>query len=220
MKTLLLGLAVILVLGIGGFIYRNVTEHSGPAATACTLEAKICPDGTSVGRTGPNCEFAACAAPNVEFADKNFSFALPAGYQKGVQQPGADGEVEGMLDFYEKATASSTNTITVYDFPIPAGKTANDVILANTELSPSGMKPESMDKFSPVFVNGKNYEEITIERFEGVVASAYYLARANDVLRFDIIERDVSNWTDANLVIDQLPGHTDLLRMLGTLQTP
>lgn len=31
-----------------------------PEYTACTLEAKICPDGSSVGRTGPNCEFAAC----------------------------------------------------------------------------------------------------------------------------------------------------------------
>jgi predicted lipoprotein with Yx(FWY)xxD motif len=29
-------------------------------ATACTAEAKICPDGTAVGRTGPNCEFAPC----------------------------------------------------------------------------------------------------------------------------------------------------------------
>lgn len=28
--------------------------------TACTAEAKICPDGTAVGRTGSNCEFAAC----------------------------------------------------------------------------------------------------------------------------------------------------------------
>src|SRR3989338_9585624 len=27
---------------------------------ACTQEAKICPDGTAVGRTGLNCEFAAC----------------------------------------------------------------------------------------------------------------------------------------------------------------
>jgi len=26
----------------------------------CTMEAKLCPDGTSVGRTGPNCEFAPC----------------------------------------------------------------------------------------------------------------------------------------------------------------
>lgn len=27
---------------------------------ACTAEAMICPDGSSVGRTGPNCEFTAC----------------------------------------------------------------------------------------------------------------------------------------------------------------
>jgi hypothetical protein len=27
---------------------------------ACPADAKICPDGTSVGRTGPNCEFSAC----------------------------------------------------------------------------------------------------------------------------------------------------------------
>lgn len=29
-------------------------------STACTQEAKLCPDGSSVGRTGPNCEFKAC----------------------------------------------------------------------------------------------------------------------------------------------------------------
>ena len=27
---------------------------------ACTMEAKLCPDGSYVGRSGPNCEFAAC----------------------------------------------------------------------------------------------------------------------------------------------------------------
>lgn len=26
----------------------------------CTMDAKLCPDGTPVGRTGPNCEFAPC----------------------------------------------------------------------------------------------------------------------------------------------------------------
>ncbi|VVB67212.1 Uncharacterised protein [Candidatus Norongarragalina meridionalis] len=31
-----------------------------PSPVACTAEAKICPDGSSVGRTGPNCEFAPC----------------------------------------------------------------------------------------------------------------------------------------------------------------
>lgn len=31
-----------------------------PGWQACTQEAKVCPDGSAVGRTGPNCEFAAC----------------------------------------------------------------------------------------------------------------------------------------------------------------
>ncbi len=29
-------------------------------AQSCTEEARICADGSSVGRTGPNCEFARC----------------------------------------------------------------------------------------------------------------------------------------------------------------
>jgi len=33
---------------------------SNPSQTACTQEAKLCPDGSAVGRAGPNCEFAAC----------------------------------------------------------------------------------------------------------------------------------------------------------------
>ncbi len=31
-----------------------------PSNQACTSEGKICPDGTVVGRVGPNCEFEAC----------------------------------------------------------------------------------------------------------------------------------------------------------------
>jgi hypothetical protein len=31
---------------------------------ACVMDAKICPDGTSVGRVPPNCEFAACPGGN------------------------------------------------------------------------------------------------------------------------------------------------------------
>jgi hypothetical protein len=41
--------------------------HPAPAGVACTLEAMQCPDGSYVGRTGPNCEFVcpttATAAP-------------------------------------------------------------------------------------------------------------------------------------------------------------
>lgn len=38
------------------------TSTSSAQPKACTQDAKICPDGTGVGRTGPNCEFAPCPA--------------------------------------------------------------------------------------------------------------------------------------------------------------
>lgn len=33
---------------------------TSPGEVFCTMEAKLCPDGSSVGRVGPNCEFAPC----------------------------------------------------------------------------------------------------------------------------------------------------------------
>lgn len=38
----------------------KVTPTTTGKDVICTLEAKLCPDGTYVSRTGPNCEFAAC----------------------------------------------------------------------------------------------------------------------------------------------------------------
>jgi len=38
---------------------RNFVEVVA-GGVACTMEAKLCPDGSAVGRTGPNCEFAPC----------------------------------------------------------------------------------------------------------------------------------------------------------------
>jgi len=35
---------------------------------SCSADAKICPDGTGVGRIGPNCEFAACPGEEVDMA--------------------------------------------------------------------------------------------------------------------------------------------------------
>lgn len=45
--------------------FKFITPTSSPSASpvACTQEAKLCPNGTYVGRTGPNCEFAPCPSP-------------------------------------------------------------------------------------------------------------------------------------------------------------
>lgn len=44
----------------------TIPNHPVPPTdtVACTMEAKMCPDGSYVGRTGPHCEFAACPAGN------------------------------------------------------------------------------------------------------------------------------------------------------------
>ncbi len=48
--------AVVVVVCLGaGYWYLNQPEQRG-----CTMEAKLCPDGSAVGRSGPNCEFAPC----------------------------------------------------------------------------------------------------------------------------------------------------------------
>lgn len=38
----------------------NTPIVQAPGPQGCTMEAKLCPDGSAVGRTGPNCEFAEC----------------------------------------------------------------------------------------------------------------------------------------------------------------
>ncbi|MDO8575824.1 MAG: carboxypeptidase-like regulatory domain-containing protein [bacterium] len=58
-RTLILGLLVLIV-GLGIVVYAAPFKFLSPEPVACTMEAKICPDGSSVGRTGPNCEFADC----------------------------------------------------------------------------------------------------------------------------------------------------------------
>lgn len=54
------GLVAIVVLGTLYFSYAAIRASAPPPGVACTAEAKICPDGTAVGREGPNCEFTAC----------------------------------------------------------------------------------------------------------------------------------------------------------------
>src|SRR3972149_2229878 len=48
---------LILLLGSGWVVWKLWIS---PEPMACTEEAKICSDGSAVGRTGPNCEFAPC----------------------------------------------------------------------------------------------------------------------------------------------------------------
>lgn len=49
-------------------------QHISSRQIACTKEAKLCPDGSSVGRTGPNCEFETC--PGAESQSPIYGYAI------------------------------------------------------------------------------------------------------------------------------------------------
>lgn len=219
MKQLIGLVALLVVVGIGGFLYRNAMEHpnvsDGAVPQACTLEAKVCPDGTSVGRSGPNCTFAMCGAPNKELPELNLSFVEPVGYAENTKAPNDDLKIA-----YEKISkvANSPHAIVLRVFIIAEGKTANDVMLAETMYESSGNQPESMSEFKPVIIQGKTFQSVVAERFEGQVHSLYYLPREKDVLRFEVLERDV-DWTNPKLVLENLPEHKALLTMLSTLES-
>lgn len=92
-------LLIVLAAVIGFWFYKTQVQMSpfltfpsflshSPAPVACTMEAKLCPDGSSVGRSGPNCEFAACptqssnTSPTIDmskwqtYTDKVYGFEI------------------------------------------------------------------------------------------------------------------------------------------------
>ncbi|MBU1102498.1 hypothetical protein KJ853_02465 [Patescibacteria group bacterium] len=67
---LILSIAVVAILAAGGGVFawqKWFSPVPSPSIHACIQDAKQCPDGSYVGRTGPNCEFAECpsASPSV-----------------------------------------------------------------------------------------------------------------------------------------------------------
>jgi hypothetical protein len=216
MKELALGVVVILVLGVGGFLYRNTMERPIPGPNACTLEAKLCPDGSGVGRSGPDCSFAPCAFPNVEIPEAGISFAVPPEYEQVLT--GAPNQETLRIFSKPSLSPSVQHTIHVKRYTIPAGTSPDDVILAATRYQPADMQAEDFSRFTFVNLGGRTYRVTVIERFEALVQSSYFLTRDTDVIRFDVVEHDVTNWTDPNLVVDNLPEHRALQTMLGTLQ--
>jgi hypothetical protein len=81
-------------------IYTQIPNQTAPSPTpgyACDLDAKTCPDGSTVGRIGPSCEFAKC--PSVTNTKKVFcggpeKISCPPGYvcKSDKDYPDPEGE--------------------------------------------------------------------------------------------------------------------------------
>lgn len=58
-------LSILVAFLVGGLVLGSKGKNNPPAGgqRVCTQEAKQCPDGSYVSRTGPNCEFPPCPKP-------------------------------------------------------------------------------------------------------------------------------------------------------------
>lgn len=213
MKELFWGILLIVLLGVGGLVYRNAVEHP-LQPIACPLDAQLCPDGTSVARTGSSCTFPACPPPNISLTDLDIAFALPAGFGD-MPLPDA----ASVAAYTKPADASTTNdaSIIIRRYPITASSTALSVI-RDTAIGGASGQPVPTTAFTSTVLGNHRFSVVTVERFEGVVDTAYYLARTADVLRFDAIDTNVTGWTDPSLDQSALPANASLIKMLGTLQ--
>ncbi|KKR45839.1 MAG: hypothetical protein UU22_C0023G0005 [Parcubacteria group bacterium GW2011_GWA2_40_8] len=60
---IVLGLALVVILIVMGF-WLELKQKNGKQVF-CSQEAKLCPDGSYIGRTGPDCSFALCRGEEV-----------------------------------------------------------------------------------------------------------------------------------------------------------
>lgn len=211
MKGLLLGILLIVIIGVGGLVYRNAVEHPDQPIV-CPIGTLTCPDGTSVSRVGTSCVFPACSPPNVSFADISVAFALPAGFAS-VPPP----DNASFAAYEAPTTGVSSSTIVMRRYVIAASSTALDVIRQTAIGTPSGL-PLSSTSFTSTVLGSHRFTVAAIERFEGQVDTAYYLARGTDVLRFDAIDTGVASWTNPVLDVSGLPANVALKKLLTTLQ--
>ncbi|MDB5244866.1 MAG: hypothetical protein JWN18_736 [Parcubacteria group bacterium] len=213
MKPLLLGILVIVIVGIGGLVYRNAVEHPYQPIT-CPVDKLFCPDGTAVVRTGTTCEFTTCPPPNVSLATAHISFALPTGFVPLTQT--LDPTTVAAYEQPALSTSTEPSTILINVFPINASSTALKTI-QDTAIGQTSGEKVSPIRFSAKTFNERTFTVVPIDRFEGVIVTAYYLKRGDTVLRFDAIDRG-ADWTNPSLNISLLPAHAALEKLLSTLQ--
>ncbi len=160
--------AITVIVAIAGFYRFNFTDGGdivtprGHDQVGCTMEAKICPDGSAVGRSGPKCEFALC--PTVSATHEDIRVMSPKPDETVTVPITVKGEARGTWFFEGSfpvsfmtsdgrtiagATAEAQGEWMTEDFvpfeavlvfPIPAGATGGSLILSRD--NPSGL-PEN-----------------------------------------------------------------------------
>lgn len=90
--------SLILTTALASLISFGMPPAAQAESVMCTMDAKLCPDGSSVGRTGPNCEFAPCPGEDGSDGDSaddgTDDMDEPEESGDGESVPGDEGEAD------------------------------------------------------------------------------------------------------------------------------
>ena len=175
-----LELVAIIVIAVAALLYVVVTTKSKEEGRACTEEAKLCPDGSAVGRTGPNCEFAACPQISDETAgwktyrneEYGFEFKYPENFVQYNSGPAvilALASSDSCVDQLEKQTGIGYPEGCLY---IPVEVTSSNRYQAEGRGAPATFGGISGERFV------LNYETATQVRVQANRSNLWYFVAA------------------------------------------
>lgn len=145
----------------------NGTSNNTNAA-ACTLEAKLCPDGTSVGRVPPQCDFAPCpAAANANASDSagNTNSTANTNTASSAKTTYIDSEFRFTLQYpstwakTQSFSGSGEDRIVNYSFT--DGTNGVTLMVASTSLESMIRDSFSVSKETAVTINGQQATRAT-----------------------------------------------------------
>ncbi len=184
-----------------GLVNLNTNE-----GIPCTADAKLCPDGSSVGRTGPNCEFAACPGMNantnvnasadvtkdwtMHLNEKGWSIRFPKTYQQSITRGFT--KPDSVVKVAESTDIDSQYAIYIEEYP-------NDASNRSTYAWQSGGYQEP---YPAGFVDKESVALGNIEatRFKvnvtGQDVHYYYIKTASTMFRIE--DRRIGSGGEAN----------------------
>lgn len=133
--VVIVGVSLFFWFGMNGGLFKNNLP------VACTMEAKICPDGSAVGRTGPLCEFAKC--PLVSTTPYTVNDVV-----LGIGQTGKVGDLNIKLDAIVQDSRCPVGVQCVWAGQVEAKIMLTDVSKSEVVNISSGQAPHLFDGFN------------------------------------------------------------------------
>lgn len=188
-SPIIITLIILAVTVIGGAGYYLINEQPSEPTT-CSTETKVCPDGSLVGRTGPNCEFAACPEKEDEIIT-NLKTYTNNKYNYQISYPENKYTIENIISDPRKEITDES--VTLYDIKsvqetkeCECGEYRSISINVYPNLQELSLEDYIEEKIRPKYPNYFINEETSLNgipvRKVGAERNQYYVFKKGNVI--------------------------------------